>query len=552
VPEPTTIGRYVLHRRIAAGGMGEVFVAEQTGVGDFRKPLAIKVMLPGLADDPKHVRLFLAEARLAARLQHPNIVQVFDAGLIEGRYFLTMELIDGVSLSEVIKAMHARATHVTADLICLVARQTLEALRYAHTFADESGRPLEVVHRDISPSNILLSRRGEVKLTDFGIAKMRDSENNTEPGEVRGKLAYIAPELFKGASATVRSDLYALGVTLYRLAALASPFASTDHSDVINAFSRNLVPLVERRPDLPRELIAAIERSIRDQPAERFESAGAMLEAFPRGDLEARQQTLREVVALAAQTPPPPPPVTLQTASVEFFTVADPAATVLELPPVADAGARVTHALEPVPEAPAVARITAEGVAHTASGPSTSTGATSLTRLWTALAVLGALTVGLLMVVLWVPSPTEPSPSPPVERVVPPAPAPTEVPPAVPSAVVVESAPAVVEPSVVEPKDVVERPVKKVIRPLQNSAARVVASPPARLSPPAKLTVQAVPWANVEINGKSVGQTPLAGYLVTTATITLRLTNPDFRAVERTLKLAPGEDVKVNETLLQK
>ncbi len=537
--EPTTIGRYVLHRRIAAGGMGEVFVAEQTGVGDFRKPLAIKVMLPGLADDPKHVRLFLAEARLAARLQHPNIVQVFDAGLIDGRYFLTMELVDGVSLSEVIRAMYTRGTHVDAEVLCLVARQTLEALRYAHAFADETGRSLDVVHRDISPSNILVSRRGEVKLTDFGIAKMRDSESNTEPGEVRGKLAYIAPELFKGASATVRSDLYALGVTLYRLAALASPFSRTDQSDAVSTILRQLVPLAERRPDLPPPLIAAIERAIRDAPSERFENAEAMLEAFPRGDLEARQEALRALVALTTQAPPSPP-ITLQTASVEFFTVADPNATVLELPPVPEPSVpRLTRPVEPSP-------VEVRGVAPlTASGKSLTDGA-SLSRLRVVLAVLGALTLGLLIVLVWVPAPSTPAAPLPSTPVVLPAPPPAPVPAVAP--------PVAVEPAVLAPSEVVETPVpKKPARPPpQSGAVRPVAAAPARLNPPAKLTVQAQPWANVELNGKPVGQTPLGDYVITTPTVTLRLTNPNFRTIERPLKFAPGEDVKVNETLQPK
>src|SRR5205085_12661045 len=132
------------------------------------------------------VRLFLAEVRLATRLQHPNIVQVFDAGVIDGRYFLSMELVDGATLGTLISKARAAQAQLSAEVISHVARQTLDGLRYAQELKDDAGQSLDVVHRDISPSNILVSRRGEVKLTDFGIAKVRGDESNTAPGEVRG------------------------------------------------------------------------------------------------------------------------------------------------------------------------------------------------------------------------------------------------------------------------------------------------------------------------------------------------------------------------------
>ncbi len=511
-------GRYLVRQRIATGGMGEVYVAEQTGVGDFRKPLALKIMLPTLTDDERYIRLFLSEARVAARLTHPNIVQVFDAGLTDGRYFIAMELVEGCTLSELIKAQARGGGAVGVEVICHVARQTLEALKYAHQLADTDGKPLELVHRDISPSNILVSRRGEVKLTDFGIAKIRGAESNTAPGEVRGKLAYIAPEIFRGATASPRSDLFALGVTLYRLAALQSPFGSADDSDPIsNLARRELHPLATRRPDLPAALCRAIDQAISNDPVARPPSAAAMLDAFPRGDLEARQEALARLLQTA---PPPAAPRTLHTAPFELGTrtVTDGSASA-PLPP---AGLR---------RPPLV--------------------------LLGAVALLLFTTGVLLAVRVFVPPPGPPLPSKigtgaPEATPLEPPPLAAEVPPlaAEPEPAGLEQAGDVASKDGAAPPDDSpardEAPVRGGTRP----GRAVPARHSQRLSPPALLTVQAQPWANVEINGRPVGQTPLARVPVTSATVVLKLTNPGYQPLERRFKLAAGEELKVSESLI--
>jgi serine/threonine-protein kinase len=511
--ENSTFGRYLLRRRLAAGGMGEVFVAEQTGVGDFRKSLALKLMLESLADDPRHVQLFLAEARIAARLVHPNVVQVFDAGLVEGRYFLAMELVDGVALTAINKALRTGNRRASADVICHVARQTLEALEYVHSLADEAGRPLELVHRDVSPHNLLVSSRGEVKLSDFGIAKMRDSEALTAPGEVRGKLAYLSPELILGATATARSDLYALGVTLYRLAAQTSPFSGTE-SELISAVRRTPEPLATHRPDLPSAIIRAIERAMAAEPGERFATAAQMREAFPRGDPEARARELGALVD-AARSRPPPPSVSLGTASMASEL---PAAA----PTVSPRGAlEPERSLEPtvVDAAPTIV--------------------TPPTKRWGP-ATLAVASLVLVVGAVWAftrPAPARVEPPPHV------APPPTRTEPQPP----VEAAPpppAVAEPV---PQPPVEAPAVPAAKPLPPADAK---KKPARtLASPAFLTVQAEPWAHVEVNGKRVGQTPLGKFPVHAAVVVLRLSNPEFRTVERRLKLTAGEELKVNEKL---
>ncbi|MBL8912104.1 MAG: protein kinase [Archangium sp.] len=497
--------------------MGEVFVAEQTGVGDFRKQLALKLMLADLASDPQHVKLFLAEASIAARLLHPNIVQVFDAGLIDGRYFIAMELIDGVTLAAVVKALRTRNELVSADVLCHVARQSLDALDYVHSAKDEQGRALELVHRDVSPSNLLLTTRGEVKLSDFGIAKMRDSESHTAPGEVRGKLAYLSPELILGATATSRSDLYALGMTLYRLAALTSPFAGSE-SELIAATRAQRTPLSSHRPDLPAAIINAIERSLAASPAERFSSAAAMRDAFPRGDVETRARELATLVT-TAQAMQPPPNVALVspapgTKSIDVEVVTN-----------APADASVPTVLEHVP-------------------------VTLVERpkwlWWLGAGGVIAAFIAILAVVWSQPPITPPMTAAPADvsadlieppRVVDAGIVAAVEPPAIDAGIVerVDAGALIAETEITEVKDDPAKPPRKVA---------------ARLTSPAFVSVQAEPWANVELNGKPIGQTPLARVPVSTPNAVLRLTNPKFRAIERKLKLSAGEDLKVNEKLV--
>lgn len=573
---PVQFGRYVLQRRIASGGMGEVFVAEQTGVGDFRKPLALKVMLPGLADDPKHVRLFLGEARVAARLAHPNIVPVYDAGCVDERYFLTMELVDGVSLSAVVKALRAAGGRLDAETLCHLARETLEGLRYAHELRDDLGVPLELIHRDISLGNILISRRGEVKLTDFGVAKMRGNNNDTAPGEVRGKLEYLAPEVLQGASATVRSDLYALGVTLYRVAALSSPFSMSEElSPAALLLRHELIPLGRRRPDLPGDFLAAVERAIATKPAARFSSATAMMEAFPRGDYEARRQALVSVVRQALGEGPVAPE-----AKVSFATLSQ-TESIEELVPVSAPEAEVTR-IEPRPRQAFDNRPTVlvRAPDHRPPGAppptqGTLTPAATLTpatprRLAPASAVAVGLGLGglLLAGTLWLwtgplsttaaapPSPPASHPaassrpastgSPGQARDGVVAPAPRFEPPAP-----AKEAPATQEraASPPTPRPAVGASTTASVRKLVKAPPPPSPSPPAP-APPASLSVQAEPWAQVEVNGRRVGETPLGHVPIPSGTVVIRLSSPGHVAVERRLKVSPGEDVKVRETLV--
>ncbi len=283
---PRRFGRYQLVERIARGGMAEVFKAKSHGVEGFEKVVVIKRVLPELADDQRFVEMFLSEARLAVSLSHANIVQVFDLGREDDAYFLAMEHVAGMDLSLALRASQRAGSPAPIALVVYVACEVARALDYAHRRKDTAGRPLGLVHRDISPQNILLSYEGEVKVTDFGIARCRALFE--APSASHGKVAYAAPEQLEGRDVDARADLYALAVTLYEALAGRNPF----RGDSVEATRRHALagahrPLREARPDVPDGLHALVERMLARDPAGRLASAAQMYE-----ELAAVQQKL--------------------------------------------------------------------------------------------------------------------------------------------------------------------------------------------------------------------------------------------------------------------
>jgi serine/threonine protein kinase len=203
------LGRYQLVELIGRGGMAQVWRARIVGPAGFERPVVIKRILPHLAEDPEFAEMFIHEARMSARLSHPNVVQVFELGEFDGEYFIAMEYLRGHDLLRLVRAQMARGTPMDPGLAAAIMRDVCRALAYVHTLTDERGAPLGLVHRDISPSNVMVGFDGVVKLLDFGIAKaLSASDQKTRTGVLKGKFSYMSPEQAEGSPLDHRSDLF--------------------------------------------------------------------------------------------------------------------------------------------------------------------------------------------------------------------------------------------------------------------------------------------------------------------------------------------------------
>lgn len=265
--------------------MGEVFIAKKTGAADFEKHVALKLLLPHLTAMPDSVKRFHAEARLAARMHHPNIVEIFDVGEAEGRPFIAMQLVEGVSLSQYLRYSSEQRLTAPLPIVRAIALAICEALAYAHDLKDAKGQPLKLVHRDVTPSNVLLSYTGGVQLTDFGIARV--GEAATRVGALQGKAAYVAPEqLTHEVPVDARADLYAAAVTLYELLTGTNPFRRASQDETFAAVQEGKPPSVRRaRPDVSPQMEAALMRAMARRPDQRFSDATTFRKAFLDGPI---------------------------------------------------------------------------------------------------------------------------------------------------------------------------------------------------------------------------------------------------------------------------
>jgi serine/threonine protein kinase len=281
---------YALRKFLGAGGMAEVFVAEAVGLLGEKRVAAVKRVRRDLVENQELCAMFLGEARLAAELRHPNIVEVYGFGTGgEGsavRPYIAMELVDGMPFGLLLRYATAKKQEVPLGVVTEIGLALCSALEYAHTLTSSEGEPLRVVHRDVSPANVLIARDGRVKLIDFGIARAATREPHTRAGHMRGKIGYAAPEQIAGGPIDARTDIFALGVLLYEAAALKRPFAgSSEPAVVASILEGKRVPLVELRPEA-RELASVIERALCVDPRERWASArelGNALEKAAKG-----------------------------------------------------------------------------------------------------------------------------------------------------------------------------------------------------------------------------------------------------------------------------
>ncbi|MBS2015725.1 MAG: protein kinase [Deltaproteobacteria bacterium] len=280
-PAPLMLGPYELIQRIATGGMAEVYLARRAGPHGFQKVVAVKRILPQLAQDADFVAMFVDEARVCARLAHPNIVQVFDFGEHDGELYMAMEYVDGTTAARLVRAAAARGEEVPLDAALYIALGVLRALDYAHNARDDEGRSLALVHRDVSPGNVLIDRSGAVKLTDFGIARAAEIERRTDAGQLKGKLGYMSPEQVVGRELDARSDLFTVGIALAELVMLRPLFSGPSEIDVLMRIRDADLSAIDRAGSrVPDDLRTVLFRALARDRALRFPSAAVFAEAI--------------------------------------------------------------------------------------------------------------------------------------------------------------------------------------------------------------------------------------------------------------------------------
>lgn len=275
---PERFGEYELLERLGVGGMAETFAARRRGADNFEQRVCLKRILPAFAADEEFVGMFLREARLSALLHHGHIARVLDFGVAEGAHFLTLELIEGTDLRAVLRHLRVRADSLDPGLVSFIAHALGAALDFAHASTD-AGETKGIVHRDVSPSNVLLSNAGEVKLADFGIAKAMSRPASVESNALKGKIAYMAPEYALGRQCSARSDLFSLGVLLYECLAGFRPFdGGHDLQTIDHARNGQREPLGAVAPDAPAALLEAVEALLEPEPERRPLHARAFLD----------------------------------------------------------------------------------------------------------------------------------------------------------------------------------------------------------------------------------------------------------------------------------
>jgi serine/threonine protein kinase len=281
----TIMGRYELVDRLGAGGMAEVWLADQTGPRGFRRRCVIKRIHSHLNEQQDCVERFEDEARLAAMLRHPNIVRVEDFGEADGNLFMALEYVDGWEFADLLRR-GAKSNDKISDRLALgVIIEVAEALDHAHNLRGHDGQPLRIVHRDVSPQNILIERgTGTAKLLDFGIASAESNLHETQAGLIKGKIAYFSPEQARGDALDGRTDLYALGLVLHEALIGKRVFRGDSMVQLLRDVSDARVPpIIYKRPDLPRSLMATVDRATSSSRNERFPNGAAMAAALSEG-----------------------------------------------------------------------------------------------------------------------------------------------------------------------------------------------------------------------------------------------------------------------------
>ena len=266
--------RYELLGRLGSGGMAEVYLARAIGLADFEKIVVLKRILPSSRDDARFIEMFRDEARVAATLEHPNIVHTHDIGVRGTEVFFTMEYLHGEDLKAILSAANKASEPLPLELALQIGVGCAAGLHHAHEQTDYSGRPLNIVHRDVSPSNVIVTRQSGVKLIDFGIAKAASAKQETGVGVLKGKAAYMSPEQCRGEPLDRRSDIFALGIVLYEMIAMRRPFRADNVLDMVGKIIRD-APLPPRRfrPECPAALERIVLKALHKDPKQRYRNA---------------------------------------------------------------------------------------------------------------------------------------------------------------------------------------------------------------------------------------------------------------------------------------
>ncbi len=513
------VGKYHLLKLLAQGGMGEVYLAKQEGLKGFSKTVVVKRILDHLAEDKAFSEMFINEARLAALITHPNVVQVFDLGEEEGALYLAMEYVHGRSLRHVGQELNKRGRLMPPALAARVCQLALLGLSHAHRARGDDGQPLNLVHRDVSPDNILLGYDGSVKVTDFGIAKAATSQGLTQAGLVKGKVPYMPPEQVKAEPLDARTDVYAVGVVLYELLAGRRPFAGHSDANLMHAIIddppqtlRSLVPTID--PALERIVLDALEKN----PAYRFQSAAEMAAALDGYAQTVRGEMVQSaihslLVELFGDEPGGAPPVRIEPVAtpVGNTTIRAGDETKARLG-VDDSTVRMTSsapALVSPPERPKTVTTPVAPPQRTEHAP-TPAPPRSLVAPVAVTGVALALGVGVLVWLQLNPAPAPVAPPPPVVA----APSPP-------------------------PVKVVEAPAPPVAPAAEPEPAPAPVAPVAAAEPVAKtgrVQLDVAPWGEVFFGKKSLGITPMPAFTLPSGPQVLVVKNSELK-VERKVKV---------------
>ncbi len=526
----TPIGKYVVRRKLAEGGMAEIYLAAALGPEGFEKDVVIKRVRPGLAGDPDFVRMFIAEARVASRLNHANLVHIFDFDKHEDTYYLAMEYVRGHSLWELRRRCQERGVAIPPILVAQIGMEVARGLAYAHRLSD-NGHSLNLVHRDVTPHNVLLSFDGAVKLTDFGIAKA--GGRVTTSGMLKGKFAYMSPEQARGDVVDARTDVFALGVTLWELLTGARLFEGDGDVAVLRAVQERLiVPPARLNPAVAAQLDAAVMRALERNRTRRWPTAHGL------------ERALAEVLLTGARS--------LEDTDVGAFLrrmfpeeagVAEPVAGTTSIP--------ISLSVSAPPGAPTPERAPGESVAQPTELATPAAvepvetevipGAARTPRPWPAvLLALGAIAAATILgvrsgpglVARWrgqetpVPAAAAPAVLPAVTSAETGQPAPPE------ATTASATQPATAAPAPPTPRAASTEP---------DAAARSGGGVPGSAVVRARLVIRAKPWAELRVDGRR------AGYVQGSRTVRLpagrhlvELTGPDGVAGTYTVQLVQG------------